>query len=185
MANFFISLLSQSADIILLSLKLKMQDFVATTVRDNCTSAQQDGNDDDTSSEDVLWPFMSLAYMPGDLTDVCYSKSHNCCMKNLKDLCLQLGLLLVHNVVLKKRQEAMDVITEDGLIDFVTCLPWYTELRKDKLAIFLEAICHKDSVEVPLLLNMCKAKLARIWFGLEMVLTRSVQDIVIEWTRLK
>ena len=82
---------------------------------------------------------------------------------------------------------AREAIAEDCLTDFVACLPWYMVAEgkyREKMEVLMDVVRDSNYVKAPSLLSLCKARLARVWFGLEKVLNLSVQEMAIEWTQL-
>jgi hypothetical protein len=68
------------------------------------------------------------------------------------------------------RQCHCKVLQEEGLVDFVTCLPWYvdTESRESAKQVVWELNCHVKP-QPPRLFNLARAVLAKEYFGLEKV----------------
>ncbi len=74
------------------------------------------------------------------------------------------------------------ILFKESLEDFVTCMPAYLPpgaLRSEAKEL-VEVTRSKDyQLQPPRLINLAKAKLAKLYFGLEKVLTTSVGDLVI------
>ncbi len=178
MTTLFTLLLTQSASIIPLPLKLKINTFISNVFLQNAVQPLE--HYQNSCTEDLLWAFFSLVYSPKDLTEEDYTESHNSKMKNLRELCLKLGLVNIHDEVSANKTVVQDIIKEDHLTDYVTCLPWYMEVKgmlREKMEVLMELVCS----EVPSLQNLCKAKLARNKFGLQNVLFLSVQELAIQY----
>ena len=75
-----------------------------------------------------------------------------------------------------------NTLTQEGLVDFVVCLPWCLpqDSRPQQQATELVAYLSRNlQLQPPSLLNLTKAKLASMHFGLRtMLCTHSLQDLL-------
>ena len=94
--------------------------------------------------------------------------------------CIEMGVVSLQNMV--KGEAVRQVLRDEGLIDFVVCMPWFlpaasrAQLRARALVSELSR-CMK--LQPPSLVNITRAKLAATKFGLDRILkTNSIQDLV-------
>lgn len=102
---------------------------------------------------------------------------------NLKMLavhCIEMGVFSMQNVL--HDEEIRDVLEREGLIDYIICMPWNVpqegrvQQRAKELVVFLSQ--HRQ-LQPPSLINMTKARLAALHFGLDKVLsTYSVHELL-------
>ena len=123
---------------------------------------------------------MSLAYCPPlpayNVTEAVHPgevvhKLHLCCV--------ELGVLSLQNML--QGEWHQKVLMEEGLVDFVTCMPWY--LPKDtaahdracQLTVSLRPILRQP----PSLLNIARAKLATTCFGLDCLTKKTARELLL------
>ena len=122
----------------------------------------------------TLIPYVKLLYLPNSPK----SFPHNPLLSKLQLLSVDMVLFFLHSKII--REYHRDVLAKEGLIDFVTCMPWHVPPASRERArdIVLELGSHVR-LQPPTLCNIAKAKLAKLYAGLERVLTSfSPMDIV-------
>lgn len=94
--------------------------------------------------------------------------------------CIETGVFSMQNVL--HDEEIRDVLVHEGLVDFITCMPWNVpqesrvQQRARELVTFLS---QHMQLQPPSLVNMTKARLASLNFGLDKVLnTHSVHELL-------
>lgn len=128
----------------------------------------------------TVLPHMMLAYCP-PLPDYNVTKTlHPRAMaRNLHLCCVELGVLSLQNMLQGERHQK--VLMEEGLVDFVTCMPWYlpketaAHARACQLTMSLRPILRQP----PSLLNITRAKLATTCFGLDCVMKKTVRELLL------
>ena len=97
----------------------------------------------------------------------------------LKLCSLQIVLLGLHSMLM--RENHCKVIVDEGLVDYIVCLPSHVPetLRSDAWGL-IRLLSSEGNIAVhpPRLMNLAKAKLAKMYFGLEFVLNTPVNEIV-------
>ncbi|KAL5484222.1 hypothetical protein EMCRGX_G020681 [Ephydatia muelleri] len=97
----------------------------------------------------------------------------------LKLCSLEIVLLGLHSM-LRRKNDCM-VILNEGLVDYIVCLPSYVpETLRSKAQGLIQLLSSEGNVAVhpPRLINLAKAKLAKMYFGLEFVLGTPINEIV-------
>ena len=91
-------------------------------------------------------------------------------LHSLQRVCLEMVLFFLRTKV--ARDCHCKVLTEEGLVDFVTCLPWHvdTAFREKAKGIVSELGGH-IKLQPPKLSSLARAVLARMHFGLKKVVT--------------
>ena len=75
-------------------------------------------------------------------------------------------------------------VVENGLLDYVVCLPWTVEVgsrahsRACELLSFLRG---EMTLQPPSLINLARAKLAGMHFGLRQILKMSAHEVFVEY----
>ncbi len=75
-------------------------------------------------------------------------------------------------------------VVENGLLDYVVCLPWTVEVgsrahsRACELLSFLRG---EMTLQPPSLINLARAKLAVMHFGLRRIVKMSAQEVYIQY----
>lgn len=105
-----------------------------------------------------------------------YSERHQNMCRDLEQKCIEAGLA---NLYIALTSDEDDV--DNDTVDFVTCLPWYLHQgsRAQQQACKLVAHLGEElQLQPPSLLNIAKARLASMHFGLKKVLkVYSIQDL--------
>ena len=124
-----------------------------------------------------LWstfmPYVKLAYIP--------KQSVSRSTESIQLLSLQLILFALQNML--GRDNHRQILIKEGLLDFVICMPHYVppSLRPQAEELVQMVVSSPDIPEgPPKLLNLVKARLAKMHFGLEQVFSLSVSEIVSE-----
>ena len=126
----------------------------------------------------ALFPFLEVAYHPY-CTSTESSNSNE--VLDLKLLCIEMGIFSLQVALLGEKEKL--VLTKEGSLDFVVCLPWCLPQgsRAQQQAVELVSYLRheKQLVRPPSLLNIAKAKLAAMCFGLKkMINSYSIQDLL-------
>ena len=93
--------------------------------------------------------------------------------------CVELGVVSVLNMT--QRREVQQLLQDEGLIDYVTCMPWILpqgSRAQQKAVKLVNKLSQCLKLQPPSLINICRAKLASVKFGLNTILnTNSVQEL--------
>ena len=92
---------------------------------------------------------------------------------------LQLAIFTLQNLL--GREDHRQILLKEGLLDFVICMPQYVppSLRPQAEELVQMVVSSPDIPEgPPKLLNLVKARLAKMHFGLEEILSLSVGEIM-------
>ena len=127
--------------------------------------------------ESYLWnsflPYIKLAYLPNT----------PCCEPVLLSKTQDMGLLTIiialHSML--DREVHREVLVREGLVDFLTCMPWYTTGPAEERARALVRMVQQApdmKLQPPSLLNLAKACVAKHYCGLPTVVQLSVPDIL-------
>ena len=94
--------------------------------------------------------------------------------------CIETGVFSMQNVL--HDEDIRDVLVREGLTDYITCMPWNVpsdsrvQQRAKELVVFLSQLVQ---LQPPSLVNVTKARLASLHFGLDRVLnTHSVHELL-------
>ena len=178
----FSELVCKSADIIPLPLKGKIYRFMKDFVDKVNPSTFRQHRDKYATFDLDLLPMISVPYSPLDPTHPCYTSTHNHTLKQLKQLCVEYGVLRVHIELIGERERTC--VVESGLLDYVVCLPWTVEAgsrahsRACELLSFLRG---EMTLQPPSLINLARAKLAVMHFGLNRIHKMSVNEAYVEY----
>ena len=115
-----------------------------------------------------LWatflPYVKLVYLPNCRPDT---------------VALQVIMMALH--IMLDREVHRDGLIREGLMDYITCMPWYTtgaaEQRARALVRMVQQAPDVD-LQPPSLLNMAKACVAKNYCGLQTVVHLSVPEIL-------
>ena len=124
-----------------------------------------------------LWatflPYIKLAYLPNT----------PCCEPVLLSKTQDMGLLTIiialHSML--DREVHREVLVREGLVDFLTCMPWYTTGPAEERARALVRMIQQApdmKLQPPSLVNMAKACVAKHYCGLPTVVKHSVSDVL-------
>ncbi len=127
-------------------------------------------------------PYIKLLYLPPSTSGYQEGIENHTyldpVMNDLRVLSLKTILLALQNML--SRSNHIKVLCQERLEDFVTCAPSYVPLELVPQAEELVRVVGSTGYQVqpPKLLNLVKAKLAAIHFGLEQVMNKSVGELV-------
>lgn len=131
----------------------------------------------------TLLPHMTLAYCPllpaYDLTKQLTTSHPRMVVRDLRLCCIELGIVSLQNMLQGERHQK--VLIEEGLVDFVTCMPWHlpertvAHARACQLTASLKPILRQP----PSLLNIARAKLATTCFGLDCIMKKTVRELLV------
>ena len=132
--------------------------------------------DAETNLEDftclLFIPYVKLAYIPDT------PQAENTSVGELQLVSLRLTIFALQNML--SRGDHRQILLKEGLLDFVICMPQYVSpsLRPQAEELVQMVVSSPDIPEgPPKLLNLVKARLAKMHFGLEQVLSLSVSEI--------
>ena len=129
-----------------------------------------------------LIPPLSLPYAPLRLTNPYYSTAHNDLMIKLKELCVEFGVYFTHRELIGEYER--DSLVSQGLVDYVVCLPWLMSAGSksyERARVLVSYLSEKMVLQPPSLINIARAKLAKMHFGLRKVLEFSVNELIEEY----
>ena len=114
----------------------------------------------------TLLPYVKLFYLPEHCTRAAVSQSHS--TLRLRHTSTNMMLFFLHSKV--GRDSTCEILIKEGLLDYVTALPWYvdSESQERARALVYELGSHVR-LQPPRLCSIAQAKLARLYFGLEEV----------------
>ncbi len=129
----------------------------------------------------TLVPFIKLVYLPhrpaGD-TGV----GDGTTLRKLQELCIEAGVFSLQNML--SGEEARGVLVEEGLVEYVTCMPWNIPeglVARGRARDLVAQQCQKLQLQPPRLSSLSRAKLAVMHFGLVRMLELvSVQGLLAE-----
>ena len=116
--------------------------------------------------ESTLLPYIKLVYQP-DNSPFCGTQS----------MALQTIIVALH--IMLGKEFHCDVLIREGLMDYITCMPWYTTGAAEQRArALLRMVQQAPDVDLrpPSLLNMAKAFMSKN--GLQTVVHLSVPEIL-------
>lgn len=122
----------------------------------------------------IFLPYVKLVYFPEPATG---SEA----MNKLHKLSQQTALLSLQNML--GRDDHREVLVKESLVDYVTCMPWFLPvgpLRKQAEELVQVVRGEDFQLQPPRLINLTRAKLAKMHFGLEKAVNMSVGEIVSE-----
>lgn len=124
----------------------------------------------------TLLPYLKLLYLPN------CPRAFPCdpFLTQLQLLSMDTILFFLHTKIIQENHRS--ILLKEGVLDFVVCLPWHVplELTERAKALLCELSSHVQ-LEPPKLFNIAKAKLAKLCFGLEKVVSMlTVRDILSE-----
>ena len=120
----------------------------------------------------IFVPYVKLAYIPN-------APQAEGLLGKLHLVSLQVTIFALQNML--GRESCRKHLLKEELLDYVICMPQYVphSLRPQAEELVQMVVSSPDIPEgPPKLLNLAKAKLAKMHFGLEQVLSLSVNKIV-------
>ena len=121
-------------------------------------------------------PYIKLVYLPDPPPEETTSDN----MNRLHMLSLQTVLLSLQNML--GRENHRDVLMKESLEDFITCMPAFVPhaLRSQAKELVRVVGGGAYQLQPPTLVNLVKAKLAKLHFGLVRVVNMSTGEIINE-----
>ena len=98
---------------------------------------------------------------------------------DVQSVALQTIIIALH--IMLDRKVHRDVLIREGLVDYITCMPWYTTGAAEQRARALMRMVQQApdvDLQPPSLLNMAKACVAKNFCGLQTVVHLSVPEII-------
>ena len=176
MATFFSELICHSAELIPLPLKGKIYCFMEEFLKVAEPSTIRQHRDKYGICCVDLLPTVSLPFSPLG------TPTHNANLKQLKQMCVEFGILCLRYELLGEYQRRC--VVESGLLDYLVCLPWTVEpgsRAHERARELVQFLMGEMSLQPPSLLNLAKAKLATMHLGLRRILNMSVHDVFTEY----
>ncbi len=133
-------------------------------------NATNQGITEGWNKQQYIWttfvPYVKLLYLPSSSSS------------GLDMLSLQTILLSLQNML--GRENQIKILLREGLEDFITCSPSYVpESLKPQAREMVQILGSGMDIQPPKLVNLAKAKLAKMYFGLERVMNTEVRDLII------
>ena len=122
----------------------------------------------------IFIPYVKLAYIPSA------PQAEQTPVGKLQLVSLQLAIFTLQNWL--GQENNREFLLKEGLLDFVICMPQYVppSLRPQAEELVQMVVSSPDIPEgPPKLLNLVKARLAKMHFGLEEILSLSVGEIMV------
>lgn len=113
----------------------------------------------------TLLPYVKLLYVPALTQTVPHTQ-----LSKLQETSQEIILLFLHSKV--TRAIHCEILVKEGLVDFITILPWYTNHKssfREKVDAVLFELNRHVPLQPPKLSSIAKGTLARMYFGLERV----------------
>ena len=182
MASFFSELICCSSEIIPLPLKKAVYYFMTNFLQTADHKGMQKCSVQQGimySNSDLVLP-LSLSYSPLVPTTY-YTPANNRIMTELKQLCIEFGVLHTHCIL--SDTYTKNSLLKSELLNYIVCLPWVladgSEAQRRAQAL-VASLAEEMELQPPPLLTLSRAKLAKIHFGLKKAMTMSVQEMVAE-----
>lgn len=136
----------------------------------------------------TLFPFVRLAYFPtSNATRMCMRSAAACKkdvmeLRELEQLCVEAGIFGLQNTL--SGELARGILVQEGLLEYVTCLPWCVSTGTEAHAKARELVLNlgqKVQLQPPQLQTIVRARLAAWHFGLDKVYhTISIHELLSE-----
>ena len=174
-SSLLFAVLVTSSSVTCLSMKLSIHWFLILFLETADHRSFPDRGSEKVQGWRMLKPFMRLALFPyrsTTCTNTTYSAEENRAMKDLHLRCIELGVFALQAAT--RSDVNRQLLIEEGLMDYVLCLPWSVpkESKAEERAIELvSCLRRKMQLQPPTLVNLTKARLASMFFGLEKVRT--------------
>ena len=116
----------------------------------------------------TLLPYVKLFYVPRNARKDFVSSCEQ--LQELTQVSEKIILFFLHSKM--SREYARDILVKEGLMDYVTALPWHVSKESRTLAESVVSELHSHvKLQPPKLCSIVQAKLARLHFGLERVVS--------------
>ena len=117
--------------------------------------------------QDCVWatllPYIKLFYLP-QCPDLKMVPSQ----QELRQASERIILFFLHSKM--SRQYSCDILIKEGLVDYITVLPWHvSEESRDRAGALVSELSGHMRLQPPKLCSIVQAKLAKMYFGLEEV----------------
>lgn len=117
-------------------------------------------------------PYIKLLYYPDT-----YFLTDDKVVQQLHVLSVQTVLLSLQNMLC--RDDHRKVLLEESLEDYITCVPAYVPAAlKEQAKELVQIVRSGVQLQPPKLLNLVRAKLAKMQFGLQDMISMNVGEIV-------
>lgn len=152
--------------------KQHIQDFMESFLSTATYQALMEGEVKDWYVWSTFLPYIRVLYLP-DASML----TGDAVLRRLHLLSVQTTLLSLQNML--GRDNHRQVLLDEGLEDYITCVPGYVPASLKQQAQELVQIVRSGiQLQPPKLLNLVRAKLAKMHFGLQKMLTMTVGEIV-------
>ena len=174
-SSLLFAVLATSSSVTSLSMKLSIHWFLILFLETADHRSFPHRDSEKAKCWRTLEPFVRLALFPyrnTTCTNTTYFAEENRAMKDLQLRCIELGVFALQ--VATYSDVNKQLLIEEGLMDYVLCLPWSVpkESKAEERAIELvSCLRRKMQLQPPTLVNLTKARLASMFFGLEKVRT--------------
>ena len=114
----------------------------------------------------TMLPYVKLFYLPQPQNPgmVVYDQR----IQELQHSSERMVLFFVHSKM--SRQYSCDILIKEGLVDYITALPWHVSVEsKVSAESVVSELSRHTRLQPPRLCSIVQAKLAKMYFGLERV----------------
>lgn len=189
---FYAQLLTSSPHLFTLEQKTTLAQFMSDFLKEATPKEIRDHEVKNGYKWSTVIPFVKLAYYPRHNREFSMEIHRDTCAINTEDgdnvvtlnrlavNCIEMGVFSMQNVLYD--EEIRDVLVHEGLVDYIICMPWNVpqesrvQQRARELVVFLS---QHMQLQPPSLVNVTKARLASLHFGLDRVLkTLSVHELL-------
>ena len=188
---FYCQLLTSSPQLFSLKQKSTLAQFIGDFLKEATPKEIRDHEVKNGYKWSTVIPFVKLAYYPRfnrefsmavhrDATSMSSQDDVTVDLNMLAVHCVEMGVFSMQNVLYD--EEIRDVLVREGLVDYIVCMPWNVpqesrlQQRARELVVFLS---QHMQLQPPSLVNVTKARLASLHFGLDRVLnTLSVHQLL-------
>jgi hypothetical protein len=116
----------------------------------------------------TLLPYIKLFYLPQRRNSGMGISDHERQMQELQHSSERMVLFFLHSKM--NRQYSCDILVKEGLVDYVTALPWHVSVEsKASAESVVSELGGHMRLQPPRLCSIVQAKLAKMHFGLESV----------------
>ena len=124
----------------------------------------------------TMLPHMRVAYAPLLPIAQCNDVTHQEETKALL-LCVKTAILSLR--IMNLNPENRHILGKEGLLDYLQCLPWYLPAKSEaqQRALQLTRDLGHMLTQPPTLVNIARARLATMHFGLDSVLFRHIHEL--------
>ena len=189
---FYCQLLTSSPKLFTLKQKLTIAQFMSDFLNEATPKEIRDHEVKNGYKWSTVTPFVKVAYYPHlnkELSMDVHKDTNTTDTQTDDDLvklnmlsihCKEMGVFSMQNVL--HDEDIRDVLVREGLLDYIICMPWNVpqesrvKLRAKELVVYLS---QHMQLQPPSLVNVTKARLASLHFGLDRVMnTFSVHELL-------